>query len=85
MVIDGKVKAFHHTAVHQSVHKEVVPAPFLCQQITFKLATAFSFQFQQKNFFFIGRSVYENITDLVVFRVAVMPEVLMYHVLDIEL
>ena len=85
MVIDGKVKAFHHTAVHQSVHKEVIPASFLCQQITFKLATAFSFQFQQDTFFFIGRSIYENISDVVVFCITVMPEVLMYHVLDIEL
>ena len=42
-VVNGKVKAFHHTALNQSVHKEVVPASLLCQQIAFKLATAFSF------------------------------------------
>ena len=56
MVIDGKVKAFHHTTVHQSVHTEIIPAPFLCQQLTYKPATAFSFQFQKDTFFFIGRS-----------------------------
>ena len=37
-------------------------------------------RFQQDTFFFIGGSIYKNISDVVVFRVAVMPEVLMYHV-----
>ena len=30
-VVNGEVKAFHHTALNQSVHEEVVPASLLCQ------------------------------------------------------
>ena len=52
-VVNRKVKAFHHTALNECVHEEVIPATLLCQQIAFKLATAFSFQFQKRAFFLI--------------------------------
>ena len=52
-VVNGKVKAFHHTALNECVHEEVIPATPLCQQIAFKLATAFSFQLQKRAFFLV--------------------------------
>ena len=74
-VIDCKVKAFHHTALNQCVHEEVIPASFLCQQITFKLATAFAFQLQQDTFFLVLRSINEHVPDIVMFGVLVMSEI----------
>ena len=49
-IIDGKVYPLAYATLTQSVHKEVVPAPALCQQEVFKLVAAFSFQFQQYPF-----------------------------------
>lgn len=62
-VIDGKVKPLHHAVLHENIHEKLIPAPFLCQQITFKLATAFSFQFQQDTFSSSGE-VYTKISPM---------------------
>ena len=83
-VIDSKVKTFHHTALNQSVHEEVIPASLLCQQIAFKLTTAFSFEFQQDTFFFISRCIDEHISDMVMLRIFVMPVIFMEHIVDIQ-
>ena len=53
-IVDGKVKTFHHTSLHQSVHEKFIPAPMLCQQVAFHLPTSFAFQLQQCAFFLIG-------------------------------
>lgn len=50
-VIDGEVKPLHHTVLHENIHEKLIPAPFLRQQIAFKLAAATPFQFQQHPFF----------------------------------
>ena len=84
-VVNRKVKAFHHTALNQSVHEEIIPASLLCQQIALKLATAFSFQFQKRAFFLVLRGVDEHITQIVMLCVFVVSVVLMEHIVDIEL
>ena len=76
-VIDGKVKPFHHAVLHENVHKKLIPAPFLCQQIAFKLAAATPFQFQQHPFFQFRRYQNENITQIVMLRVRVKSVVFM--------
>ena len=50
LIVNGKVKAFHHTASHQNVHKELIPASLLCQKIAFKLSAPTTFQFHQNSF-----------------------------------
>ena len=50
-VIDGEVKPLHHAVLHENIHEKLIPAPFLCQQIAFKLAAATPFQFQQHPLF----------------------------------
>ena len=38
MVVDSKVDTLHHATVYECVHKKVIPASLLCQQVTFKLS-----------------------------------------------
>ena len=78
-IIDGKVYPLAYAALTQSVHKEVVPAPMLCQQEVFKLAAAFSFQLQQHPFFFVGGYQNEDVPHVVMLWIGIETKVLMYH------
>ncbi|CCL41063.1 hypothetical protein BN177_230018 [Clostridioides difficile E24] len=57
----------------------------MCQQIAFKLATAFAFQFQQDTFFFVLRYIHKHISDMVMLGVFVMSVIFVKHIADVEL